>query len=211
MHFRDYLRFLLAPMAVLIFAYLASGCATMIYSQPEMNKTVALMGGLPSEGIVLESRQGAVFPHSQHKKVHTKGVGVQYTKEGSTSKTEDISETQFTSITWLGKQSSEFPMTLSSKGQPRQLSVYCNCILKDQGQRGGAGQAILSPVCKGSSKPKKAIITTEKNTLWVVLGIIPGVGIGYLVDHLTGALYDFKPLSVSQVCASKSSKKKSRK
>lgn len=189
--------------SVLVLYGVTSGCATLIYSQPEMNKTVALMGRLPPQGLVMKSMQGAVFPHSQHKQVHTQGFGVQYSEDGSTSKTERVSETRFSSVTWLSQNSSSFPMTLSPQGNSRRVSVYCNCVLKDQGQRGGDGQAILSPVCKGSQKAKTASIKTAKNTLWVVLGVFPGLGVGYLIDHLTGALYDFKPLSVKRVCSSR--------
>ena len=78
-----------------------------------------LVGSIPSEGVVLESNQGPVFIYSEHKQVHTRGSGVVYSSDGSTSKTERVSESRTTDQTWLSSKSMFFETTLSSWGKPR--------------------------------------------------------------------------------------------
>lgn len=182
---------------------LSSSCATMIYAgNPNFNKTVLLTGTVPPEGVVLKSTMD-LFLHSSKRTTHTKGFGVQYTQDGSMSKMEKITDVQASRYSYVTSGNSRVEVQPSPSGIAQSIDVYCNCSLQESKKRGGAGQAILEPACPAPSRPIKVALQTKPSTLWVVLGIVPGFGLGYLIDRLSGYLYDYQAVNIARTCKRK--------
>lgn len=205
---RGFIHTLILPIkaiSLIAIGLLTTSCATMIHhSNPKINKSVMLTGAMPPQGVVLKSSQ-PLFLHSSNKTVHTRGSGVEYTSGGSQSKTELITDVRASNSAYATSNNTQIQLKPSPNGQMSNLSVYCNCSLEESKKRDGAGQALLEPACdrKANKKPQTVTLRTETNTLWLILGIVPGLGIGYFVDHLTGYLYDYQSINIASACKRK--------
>lgn len=193
-------------LSVLIFitgSLLSSSCATMIYAgNPNFNKSVLLTGAVPPEGVVLKSTMD-LFLHSSKRTTHTKGFGVEYTQDGSMSKMEKITDVQASRYSYVTSGNTRVELQPSPGGASQSIAVYCNCSLQESKKRGGAGQAILEPACSGPPRPAKVSLQTKPGALWVVLGIVPGLGLGYLIDRMSGYLYDYEAINIARTCKRK--------
>ena len=205
---RECIHTLILPITTLILiaiGLLTASCATMIHhSNPKINKSVIFTGQIPPQGVVVKSNR-ELFLHSSNKTVHTTGRGVEYTMSGSQSKTELITDVRASNSAYVTSNNTQIQLKPSPSGQPSSLALYCNCALEESKKRDGAGQPILEPACerRADRKPQNATLRPETSTLWLILGIVPGIGIGYFVDHLTGYLYDYQAINISKACRRK--------
>lgn len=198
-------------------AVLTTSCATLFKSGSQS----VYVGPVPKNGIVLETFGEKRFVFRNSKKVTTTGEGdllANLIAGGNTgdSEIQNVTEERKTDTMWIPPKNNSFDMSLSSMGKDVELKFYCNCSLKDKGKRlhtgaGGSGDAYLEPDCSGRRDPvpKNVSVSSNVDTLYVVLNI-PFLGLGHLVDYLSGGLYEYERLNARSLCAGSTGGKKNR-